>query len=311
MTSAQVFAIALVVLPALAFVAWPLARRRDESADGVRNDSDRRLELEEEKTAIYRALRELGFDHEAGHLSDEDYQALRDRYEGRAAEVLAALDALAPAPVAETPGRPEERAPAVRPSTSWTRHPVTFVIGGVTLVLFGVVLGVNAGRFSERETPMSPPADAAATPSEGSPGGMPPMMGGGSSGKAIPPEILAGMLRAARQSLNEGRYSEAIAAYQAVLKRDPKNIDAMTHLGLIVAIGGHADAALETFDKALAIDPQYAPAYLYRGQVLYDVKADYPGAVKAWERYLALVPSGEEHDRVAQLVKDARAKPAR
>src|SRR4029450_12863456 len=33
-------------------------------------------------------------------------------------------------------------------------------------------------------------------------------------------------------------YGEAIAAYQAVLKRDPKNVDAMTHLALIVAIGG-------------------------------------------------------------------------
>ena len=79
------------------------------------------------------------------------------------------------------------------------------------------------------------------------------------------------MLQAARQSLFEGRYAEAIAAYQAVLKRDAKNVDALTHLGLIVAIGGHADTALETIDKALAIDPKYPPAYLYRGQVLFEI----------------------------------------
>src|SRR5256886_13264130 len=70
------------------------------------------------------------------------------------------------------------------------------------------------------------------------------------------------MLQAARASLFEGRYGEAIAAYQAVLKRDPKNVDALTHLGLIVAIGGHADTALETLDRALAIDPTYPPALL-------------------------------------------------
>ena len=81
-------------------------------------------------------------------------------------------------------------------------------------------------------------------------------------------------------------------------------------LSLIVAIGGHADAALEAFDKALAIDPTYAPALLYRGQVLYEVKRDYPGAVQAWERFLALVPSGEERQRVAALVKDLREKSA-
>jgi tetratricopeptide (TPR) repeat protein len=140
---------------------------------------------------------------------------------------------------------------------------------------------------------------------------MPPVAGV-EPGKPVPPEILAGMLRAARQSLEDGRYPEAIAAYQAVLKRDPRNVDAMTHLALIVAIGGHADAALEAFDKAVAIDPQYAPIYLYRGQVLSEVKQDYPGAVRAWERFLALVPSGEDHDRVTALVKEARAKqPAR
>jgi tetratricopeptide (TPR) repeat protein len=86
--------------------------------------------------------------------------------------------------------------------------------------------------------------------------------------KSIPPEMLARMLAAARQSLFEGRYQEAIAAYQAVLKRDPKNVDAMTHLGLIVAMGGHADAALETFNKALILDPKYGPALLYKGQSL-------------------------------------------
>jgi tetratricopeptide (TPR) repeat protein len=82
----------------------------------------------------------------------------------------------------------------------------------------------------------------------------------------------------------------------------------MTHLGLIVAIGGHADAALETFDKAVQIDPGYAPIYLYRGQVLYEVKRDYPGAVQSWQRFLTLVPKGEEHDRVADLVKEAQGK---
>jgi tetratricopeptide (TPR) repeat protein len=120
--------------------------------------------------------------------------------------------------------------------------------------------------------------------------------------------MLAGMLQAARQSLFDGRYAEAIAAYQAVLKRDEKNVDAMTHLGLIVALGGHADTALETFSKALDIDPKYAPAYLYRGQVLYEQKQDYAGAVQSWERFMALVPKGEDRDRVAALVEEARGK---
>jgi tetratricopeptide (TPR) repeat protein len=184
--------------------------------------------------------------------------------------------------------------------------------GAVLLVIFGVVLGLNASRFSERDETSIPPGSRLPVPASQQAGGPMPPVTGRDPGKPISPEVFAGMLQAARQSLEAGRYPEAIAAYQAVLKRDPRNVDAMTHLGLIVAIGGHADAALDAFDKALAIDPRYAPPYLYRGQILYEVKQDYPGAVKAWEGFLALVPSGEDHDRIAALVKDARAKhPAR
>jgi tetratricopeptide (TPR) repeat protein len=181
-------------------------------------------------------------------------------------------------------------------------------VGGVLVLFFGVVIGLNVGRFAQPESPMTPPdaAPAVAAGQPESPVGAPRFQL--EPGKPIPPEILGGMLNAARQSLMEGRYPEAIAAYQAVLKRDPRNVDAMTHLGLIVAIGGHADAALETFDKAAQIDASYPPIYLYRGQVLYEVKQDYGGAVQSWQRFLALVPKGEDHDRVAALVKEAEGK---
>jgi tetratricopeptide (TPR) repeat protein len=120
--------------------------------------------------------------------------------------------------------------------------------------------------------------------------------------------MLQGMLQAARTSLIEGRYGEAIAAYRAVLARDPDNVDALTHLGLIVALGGHADQALATFDRALAIDPDYAPAHLYRGQVLYEAKRDVAGAIAAWERFVRLAPPGADRERVERLIAEARAR---
>jgi tetratricopeptide (TPR) repeat protein len=127
----------------------------------------------------------------------------------------------------------------------------------------------------------------------------------------VTPEMLAGMLRAARASLFDGRYSEAIAAYQAVLKRDPKNVDAITHLGLIVAIGGHADSALETFERALAIDPDYPPALLYRGQVLLESRKDAAGAIKSWEHFVKVSPPSEDRDRVSRMISDARSSSSR
>jgi tetratricopeptide (TPR) repeat protein len=309
MTTLQMVLIAVVVIPALAVVLWPLLRRSADALPAAgRPGDDRRLELEEEKAAIYRALKELDFDHEAGHLSEDDYRALRDRYEARAAALITELDAL-PRP---RPGR-EARKPAPASAeagptrVSWTRHPMTLAAGAVILLVFGVVIGINAGRFTEPDQTVTPPGARLPVPVSpgGAPIGPPPAL---EFGKPIPPEMLAGMLRAARQSLFDGRYSEAIAAYQAVLKRDGRNVDAMTHMALIVALGGHADTALEALDKALAIDPKYAPAHLYRGQVLYEHKEDYPGAVKSWERFLTLVPKGEDHDRVVALVQTARTK---
>jgi tetratricopeptide (TPR) repeat protein len=173
-----------------------------------------------------------------------------------------------------------------------------------------MALGVGVSRYTAPDDTAARPGSPMPGPALTDPGPlMPGAPGtGAAAGRTIPPEIMARMLEAARQSLMEGRYQEAIAAYQAVLARDNKNVDAMTHLGLIVALGGHADAALETFDKALKIDPKYPPALLYKGQVLYEVKRDYPGAIKAWERFVTLTPSGEDRQRVAVLIEEARGK---
>lgn len=312
MTTAQVATILAVVVPALALVLWPVLRGAGGTGLAHREmPGGRALELEEEKTAILRALKEIDFDHDAGHLSDDDHAGLRARYEARAAQIVTELDHLRPA---TTPGERPAAGPAARPTERpWTRHPATVATGAVLLLLFGVLLGVNAGRFSAPEPPASmagPPIASAPPPGPGSamsPGpGTPPA--GGDPARPLAPEILAGMLQAARQSLAAGRYQEAIAAYQAVLKRDERNVDAMTHLALIVAIGGHADSALETWAKALTLDPDYPPAYLYRGQVLYEVKQDYAGAVRDWERFVKLVPAGADHDRVAAMLTDARQK---
>src|SRR5262249_35488532 len=159
------------------------------------------------KASAYRALRELTFDYEAGHLSEDDYRGLRDRYESRAAELLVALDALGPAPLPPEPVKSE--APIRR---SWARHPAVLTGGAALLLVFGVVIGLNVNRSAKAEPPMR-------AGSRGPPGVGPPMARL-EPGKPIPPGLLAGMLNAARQSLMEGRYAEAIAAYQAVLKRD-------------------------------------------------------------------------------------------
>src|SRR5204862_4085860 len=193
------------------------------------------------------------------------------RYESEAGAVLTELDRLGAAEPAPAPRAVE---PAGAVARSGWRHPLALGASAVALLVFGVVIGVSLVRNTEpdQSAAMAPPGSRPLAPigPDGAPGAGAPPRGG--APRTVTPEIMQGMLRAARTSLFEQRYTEAIAAYQAVLKRDKDNVDALTHLALIVAIGGHVDDALKTFDKALALDPSYAPALLYRGQVLLEGK---------------------------------------
>lgn len=309
MTAVALVAFAIGV-PAAAFALWPLVSRRARGRAFLPVPPDPREQLLEQKRQILRALRELSFEHEAGHVSDDDYADLRARYEAEAAATLAQLDRLGPPPEPPAPPRP-----SAAPRRGW-RHPLALAASAAALVVFGVGLGAGIVRYTTPEQPMSGmpmPASPLLSPPEA-----PPMVGagprapGGGAGttpagpRSVTPEVLNGMLRAARSSLFEGRYTEAIAAYQAVLKRDPNNVDALTHLGLIVAMGGHIDTALQTFDRALAIDPNYPPALLYRGQALWEGKRDVEGAIRSWQKFLRVVPAGEDHERVKRLIAEAR-----
>ena len=305
MTVSGVIAIVVIALPALAFILWPLLRKGTTPGGILPIPQDRRNELNEEKRAIYRALKELEFDHQAGHLSPDDYAELSARYEGQAARVLKEQDALPPRrEKAEPVGAKREPIPAA--PRSWTRRPVTLIASAVVLVIFGLTLGLGVARYTEPDKTMVPEGGRLPVPVETPQ--MPGPMPAADPSKPISPEVFRGMLDAAHQALDAGQYQQAIAAYQAVLKRNPKNVEAITHLGVILATAGHDDSALEAFDKALAIDPKYAHAWWDKAHLLYEKKQDYKGAIQAFEKFVALIPSGEDHDRALKMIQDAKGR---
>jgi tetratricopeptide (TPR) repeat protein len=289
------FVLTLVLaLPALTFAAWPLLRRQSIPADAVADDE--RSGLETEKVTALRALRELELDRVAGHVEEEDYRELRTRYEASAVAVLRRLDALGPASV------PARALPAPAP-TPWTRQPV--VLGGVGagLLVFGVILGLLVSRYS---TPAPPEPGMATAPLE-RPASGPPGAAGGSAPRPLPKEMLEGMLKAAHASLDAGRYQEAIAAYTAVLRREPRNVDAITHLGVILALAGHQAEALEAFDRALAIDPDYAHA-LWDKAGVQEARQDHAGALATLEHFIRVAPPGPDRDRAQERIREAKAR---
>jgi photosystem II stability/assembly factor-like uncharacterized protein len=105
-------ATALIFGLAMAALVLPLIRRpRSAVPVGVAADD----EAVEEREAALDALRELDFDHAVGKLAEEDYRALRDRYERRALALLRATDPERAAAV-EAAGPPSEGAAARVPA---------------------------------------------------------------------------------------------------------------------------------------------------------------------------------------------------
>lgn len=301
-------------LPAALFVAWPLLRRRGAPLPAAADET--RVALEAEKVLALRTIRELELERQAGLLGEDDYAELRARYEARASAVLKRLDALPPLP-SPTPARSRRPAPAPatpatatpRAATPWTRRPIVLTGGALGILVFGVALGVLVVRYTG---PAPPDPMAAPPPLAGGglippPEALPPGAEAG-SGQPIPKPVLEGMLKAAHQALDAGQYQQAITAYKAILKREPQNVEAITHLGVILAVAGHADGALEAFDRALAIQPDYAHALWDKARVLYDQRQDYAGAIAAWERFLAVTAPGTDHEQARALIREAKAK---
>ena len=284
-----------LAVPALVFAVWPFLGGRAGLVPALADDE--RAGLENEKLIALRALRELELDRLAGHVDEEDYRDLHSRYEGDAVTVLRRLDALGPA------ARPARTLPSPTASAPWTRHPAVLGATGAGLLVFGVVLGLLVSRYS---TP-APPEPGMTTARPETPGAMPPASTGGGETRPLPKEMLEGMLQAAHASLDAGRYQEAIAAYTAILKRDSRNVDAVTHLGVILAIAGHHAEALEAFDRALAIDPNYAHA-LWDKAGVQEARQDHAGAVATLERFVRVAPAGPDRDRAQERIRDAKAR---
>jgi len=86
-------ALALGVI-ATAYIAMPFYRVETEGGpfEKVRKLS----ELENMKSEIYTALKDIDFDHQMGKLSNEDYATLKGKYKRDAVQLLKDIDSISP-----------------------------------------------------------------------------------------------------------------------------------------------------------------------------------------------------------------------
>jgi hypothetical protein len=99
----MVYVIVLIILFLVVFVITAPLRRGPagagpEAEAGAIEVSGEVLDLEAERDAKYREIRDAELDHQTGKLSDEDYQAVDSSLRAEAIEILRRLDRARPDP---------------------------------------------------------------------------------------------------------------------------------------------------------------------------------------------------------------------
>jgi tetratricopeptide (TPR) repeat protein len=257
--------------------------------------------LEDERSSLLRALKDLDAERAQGSLSEEDYRALRSETERRAVAVLRALDARDGA--GELAGELKE----LRPTSSvvggpeagsrWrSRRTISLLVAAAVAAVAAVAL---VGAVHARS------GDAAIT-------------GFGTQGDQDPlaffeqrvrdhPNDVAARLDLGSRYLQAGNVPGAVTQYLAALELDPHNAEAHANLGWVLYQAGKPDEAMAAEDQALQADPGYAEALYFKGVILLKGLNRPRDAAEAFEAYLAAAPFGSLRDEVEQLLSQARS----
>jgi len=103
------------------------------------------------------------------------------------------------------------------------------------------------------------------------------------------------------------RYAEAITYYTRGLEIDPNDVNVRTDLGTAYWYSGKAEEAVRQFELALKLVPTYPQTLFNLGIVRLHGLNDPEGAVAAWEKLLASNPGYPEAGKVRAQLEQARA----
>lgn len=80
-----------------------------------------------------------------------------------------------------------------------------------------------------------------------------------------------------------------VAPYNAVLRNNPRDVDALIQIGIIYAKNGLYEFATNEFQRALTVDPRSSAAYNNGGNIHY-LRGDYENALRAYRQAEQLDP---------------------
>jgi tetratricopeptide (TPR) repeat protein len=228
-------------------------------------------DLTEEREFVRRSLEDLERERAAGDITDQDYEALRRRYEGKAAALDAS--AAAPAPVVASP-----------PQRSLLR-PLAWAVAVVALA---VAAGLVVASSSGDRLPGDPAAGSiTATGTSDALAKARRLVGEGQAADAI---------KVYDEVLEEDPANAEALAYRGWLVRLAGKQSGDARL---------VDKGLDYVNRAVAADPNYPDARFFKGLILFQDKDDPAAAVPELRAFLGLNPPPDMVPLVEDVLRRA------
>ena len=240
-----------------------------------------------ERDFLLQSLDDLDAELAAGHIDAASYRVLHDDYTARAAAVIKSL--------ADGEAHPVPDAPPTPRRLKW------LTIGAVVvfIVLASYLLAHAAGTRSPGQTITgNNQVNQAATPTTLAISGE---LAAAKAAVAAQPKSYAEHIRYARDLLQVPDYAEAIKQYTAASEIDPTQAEPLAYSGWISAIVSRSvadsnlkqtllNAAAGRLNQAIAVDPKYPDAYVFKGLLLSQIVNKPCDAVPAFQQFLVLAP---------------------
>jgi len=309
------FVVGLLILrPFSGKAARPQVRGHDP-------DDDRRR-------ALLRQLRDLDDDLAAGKLTADDHTRLREPVEREAAVALTrkpqgpAWSATTGPPSGPGTTGPRQGRDAGYGARRWSRRTATLVTlaaaaAGIAILLVGAVSARRPGQT------ITGNSVAGTAPVAASPGASAPAAGSGrkpptrqqlaavaaaeAQVKQNPKEVSA-HLTLAEAYAAAGASQLAAVEYLAVTRLDPANAEANTNLALLALEVGRAAQGKAMVDRVLAADPKYPEALYVRGLINLMGLRRPRAAERDFGAYLTVAPFGSQRTAAVTLLALAQSQ---
>jgi tetratricopeptide (TPR) repeat protein len=241
--------------------------------------------LDDEREFLLRSIDDAAREHDAGDLSDSDYDVLLARDRSRLAAVEAELAALGPEEPVDA-GPESSDVPPRRRYGRWSRVGIVvacgFIVAGAGILVDHAVSPALPGQAPSGTVTLS---------------------------KA---QQIEDQLAAAAVLTEDGEGQQALELYNKVLTEDPDDPDALAAGGWLewnAGVTGKSAAAeragRQSEEKAVRVAPDFYGGHLYLGLILLDQDDNASGAIRQFVDFLADGPSKAEVKSFASQIAPA------